>query len=262
MPVHRGIIVAFSWLTVIPIPQRATPAHPDRRVGAAVMAAVPVVGMALGTVAAALAWALSATTAPPLMIAVLVVGALALLTRGMHIDGLADTADGLGCYGTPERVAQVMRSPTVGPFGVATLIMVLLAEVVGVATLTGQGRWWHIALAVTLGRVAAVIATRSTVPAAHPDGFGALVAGTQRLSVIVWPLIALGAGIAIGGLGVGSGVFSAAAATHNAVTVLAVLAVAWLFTRHCARRMGGMTGDVIGAVIEIGTATALVGMVL
>ncbi|MEP9391254.1 adenosylcobinamide-GDP ribazoletransferase [Gordonia sp. VNQ95] len=268
----RGVVVAFSWLTVLPVPHRWTPSDPDRATGRAVMAAVPVVGMALGALVSALAWGLSHTDAPPALIGILVVAALALLTRGMHVDGLADTADGLGCYGPPERVAEVMRSGSVGPFGVVTLIVVIAAEIVGFATLTAEGRWWELAFAITLGRVAAVIATRRSLPPAHENGFGSMVAGTQRVSVALWSIIAVGAGVILGGCtteasgfsmsGFSLSGFSMTGATQLGVITLVALAVTWVFSAHCARRMGGITGDVLGAVIEIGTAVTLVGILL
>ncbi|MGV9671991.1 MULTISPECIES: adenosylcobinamide-GDP ribazoletransferase [unclassified Gordonia (in: high G+C Gram-positive bacteria)] len=258
----RGVVVAFSWLTVLPVPHRWTPSDPDRATGRAVMAAVPVVGVALGALVTALAWGLSHTDAPPALIGILVAAALALLTRGMHVDGLADTADGLGCYGPPERVAEVMRSGSVGPFGVVTLIVVIATEIIGYATLTTERRWWELAFAITLGRVAAVIATRRSLPPAHANGFGSMVAGTGRLSVAMWSIIALGAAVVIGGLATESAGFSAASATRLGVTTLVALAVTWVFSAHCARRMGGITGDVLGAVIEIGTAITLLGMLL
>lgn len=250
----RALGGALSWLTVIPVP---APHTIDRRFGGAVITAVPVVGALLGATAAALAWALSQTALPATLIGVLTVAALALLTRGMHLDGLADTADGLGCYGSPERVADVMRSGSTGPFGVATVVVVMLIEAVGIGALGEQHRWAGIAVAVLLGRVAVIVACRRRLRPAHPDGFGALVAGTQWRSMWVWiPIAIVCAGLA-GAADSGPG-----GAVRAALTALVVLGFAWMFTRHCARRMGGIPGDVLGAVIELGTAIALVGLLI
>ncbi|MGV9710252.1 adenosylcobinamide-GDP ribazoletransferase [Gordonia sp. NPDC003424] len=252
----RAVHVAVSWLTVLPVPQpRVTM---DRSTGGAAVSATPVVGGLIGLLCTAIAFGLDQTDLPSTMIGVLVVVLLALVTRGMHLDGLADTADGLGCYGPPERVAEVMRSGTVGPFGVATLVAVMLVEVVGFGALTDRHDWAAIALAVIVGRVAAVIGARRGLPPAHPDGFGALVAGTQRIGVVIWPTIAMVLAACVGGLR--GNTFDAASAAQYVVAVGVALAFAWLFTCHCARRLGGMSGDVLGAVIELATAITLVGL--
>ncbi|MGW0036119.1 adenosylcobinamide-GDP ribazoletransferase [Gordonia desulfuricans] len=257
----RPVAVALSWLTVVPIPRRLTDGEFDRALGGRVMAAVPVVGAFLGTVAALAAWGLSATNLPGALAGVLVVILLAVGTRGMHVDGVADTADGLGCYGPPERVTEVMRSGSVGPFGAATVAAILAVDALGFAALAGAHRWPELGLAVALGRVAAVVAARWTLSPAHTDGFGALVVGTQKASVAVWTVTAALAAGLVGGLGANDWFDTAGTIRAVAVTVV-VIAATWLFTRHCARRMGGITGDVIGAAIELGTAIAVIGVLV
>lgn len=253
--------VATSWLTVLPV--RAHEITIDRRVGAAVMTAVPAVGALLGVFAAGMAAALSRTSLPDAMIGVLVVVALALGTRGMHIDGLADTADGLGCYGPPDRVATVMRSGSVGPFGVAAVVGTGAVQAVGFTTLTAHSAWYAIGFAVFTGRVGAVVGTRRGLPPARGDGFGALVAGTQSRSIAVWTTIALAGGVLLGFTSgtAGSG-FDIAAAGRGGLVALVVIALAWAFTRHCARRVGGIPGDVLGATIELVTAGTLIGLLV
>lgn len=236
-----ALITATSWLTVAPVPSPADP--PDRRLGGAVIAVVPVVGTLLGALGAAVAFSLSHTPAPALLIGLLVVAVLALATRGMHLDGLADTADGLGCYGPPERVREVMRGGPAGPFAVATLVIVLSIDAVCIGALADQNRWYAIGFAIALGRVAAVVAARTTLPPSSPDGFGALVAATQRGSVAVWAIVAAAAAYPLGPVGY--------------LSVLAVVAFAWAFSAHCARRMGGINGDVLGAGIELSVTLTL-----
>ncbi|GEE03391.1 adenosylcobinamide-GDP ribazoletransferase [Gordonia spumicola] len=234
--------VAVSWLTVAPLPQPR--AEMDRRTGGAAIAAVPVVGALLGCVAASAAFGLSFTRLPDLLIGVLVVALLALSTRGMHLDGLADTADGLGCYGDPEGVRAVMRSGDVGPFGAATLTVVLAVQAIGFSTLSADHSWPQIVFAVALGRVAVVYGCRRGLDAANADGFGALVAGTQRWSTVAWTVVAFGAAWPLG--------------VRAVCAVPAVVLFTVLFTAHCRRRMGGVSGDVLGAVVELSTAVAAV----
>lgn len=253
----RAVRTAFGWLTVFPVGAEDT--TPDRTLGAAVIAAVPIVGAVLGALVALSGMALAHTGIPALLAGVLAVALLALTTRGMHLDGLADTADGLGCYGPPSRVTEVMRSGTVGPFGVATLVLVLGIQGVGFGALFDQSRWYDAAFAVALGRVGVLVAARRGLAPAHPDGFGALVAGTQRTALVVWAALALAAA-AVCGFDVSTGVFDLPAAVTAMLVVLVVAVVVWLFTAHCARRMGGITGDVLGATIELGTAITVVGL--
>ncbi len=256
----RAVRTAVCWMTVLPVGTGTDPDEtPDRAVGGAVMAALPVVGVVVGAAAAAFAFGLSLTDLPTALIGVLVVVLTAALTRGMHLDGLADTADGLGCYGPPERVAEVMRSGTVGPFGVATLVLTLGVQAAASSGLVDESRWYELAFAIALGRLGALLGTRRSISPAHPSGFGALVAGTQRASIPVWCLIAAVATVPIGLRDNG---FDVAAAAQALVVVLAVVVFAWIFTRHCARRMGGLNGDVLGATIELGVALALVGLLI
>ncbi|WP_039993641.1 adenosylcobinamide-GDP ribazoletransferase [Gordonia otitidis] len=252
---------ALSWLTIIPVSRRDDTF--DRRFGGAAISAVPVVGLLLGLLVAVIAWGLSLTHLTATLIGILLVVVLGIGTRGMHLDGLADTADGLGCYGSPDKVAEVMHSGSTGPFGAATIAVVMIVDTAGFAALSDQSRWSAIAAAIVLGRVAVVVACRSSLPPARTTGFGALVAGTQRTSVVVWSVLTFVAMILVGGWQpLSHNDFDVASAVRAGATALVVLAFAWLFTRHCSRRMGGVNGDVLGAVIELSTAIALVGLLI
>ncbi len=108
---------------------------PTPPVAAAAIRWAPLVGALLGAAAGGLLLGLAALGVPPLAGGLLAVGFLALATRGMHLDGLADTADGLGCYGPPERALAVMRDGGAGPFAVVTLVVVLGAQAAALAAL-------------------------------------------------------------------------------------------------------------------------------
>ncbi|MFC4127199.1 adenosylcobinamide-GDP ribazoletransferase [Nocardia rhizosphaerae] len=245
----NSLRLALSWLTVVPI---AGPESVDRRAAHTAIALAPMVGLALGGLAAAAMW-VSAAGLTTLLAGLLTVGILGLLTRGMHLDGLADTVDGLGSYGPPERARQIMKSGGAGPFGVAALIFAVTIQAVAFAGLADARRWFAIVLAVALGRVAVVLACRRGLAAAPDAGFGALVAGTQRpATVLGWTALALACALCAvpGNPWLGP------------LVTVAVLALALLIVRHCVRRFGGLSGDVLGAVVEITVSLAAVGFSL
>ncbi|MGH4020840.1 MAG: adenosylcobinamide-GDP ribazoletransferase [Pseudonocardiaceae bacterium] len=240
-----GLRLAVSWLTVAPVPVRGPV---DRDAGHRALHWAPAVGLVLGGLAAAALAGFHALGAPPLVTGLLTVAVLAAATRGMHLDGLADTADGLGCYGDPARALEVMRGGAAGPFAVVTLVLILGVQASSLAALAEAGRVAAVVLAVTAGRVAMLWCCRRGVPPARPDGLGALVAGTQPAVI---PLLGA-AGLLAAGLAVVPG-----RPAQGAVAVLvAALAVAWL-SRHTARRFGGVTGDVLGAAGELATTLVL-----
>jgi adenosylcobinamide-GDP ribazoletransferase len=177
-----------------------------------------------------------------------VVAGYALLTRGLHLDGLADTIDALGSYRPAEAALAIMRRPDIGPFGVVALVLTLLAQSASLAGLASR-QWWSVlaavAAALATGRLAATWACRRGMPGARPDGLGALVAGTVGPSspVLGTAAVAVLALPAVPGR-----------PWQGPAAALSALAVALLWQRHTVRRLGGITGDVLGASIE-GTAT-------
>ena len=241
-PLAAGARLALTTLTVLPL----RPGRVDRSAGRVAMLLAPVVGAVLGAVAGLALAGLVRLGAAPLLAAGLTVGGLALATSGVHLDGLADTADGLGSGAPPARALAVMRSPEVGAFGVATLVLVLLVQTAALAQLAAAGAWAAAGLGVAVGRVGLVWGCRRGVPAARRDGLGALVAGVvPAWACLLWTAVAAAVGLLVEG--------AAGAAAAVAAAGLAVALVA-----HARRRLGGVTGDVLGAAGETATLTAWV----
>ncbi|MDV8001896.1 adenosylcobinamide-GDP ribazoletransferase [Rhodococcus sp. IEGM 1408] len=268
-----AVRLSLSWMTVLPV---GRPGIPDAAAAGRSMTAMPVVGLVCGTVATAAAHAAHALGAGPVISGVVGVTVVLALTRGMHVDALADTVDGLGSYAGPDRALEIMRSGSVGPMGAAALVLVLLAEVAALGTLVGSGAWLAPIAAFVLSRCLPVVQLRRGVPAASPSGFGALVAGSQsRAAVLAVGLVCAAAGAGLAGSGwsgaewsgsgwSGAGLSGALwwAPVAGAAVGIAAYCAAAGFARHAVRRLGGINGDVLGAGIELGAAAALVAAVL
>jgi adenosylcobinamide-GDP ribazoletransferase len=242
-----GLRLALTLLTAIPFNGTGAGGRPpSRRTAAAAMTWAPAVGLLLGAAAAAvLELAARLGRTGPLLAAVLAVTALALLTRGLHLDGLADLADGLGSRQPAARALEIMKRSDIGPFGVITLVLTLAVQVAALAQAQALGRGVPAVItAVVAGRLALTWACRRGVPAARGTGLGALVAGTVHPAV---PAVLT------------AGAFGAAAAAGLmfGVALVAGLAAALALTALAVRRLGGITGDVLGGMAEIATAVAL-----
>ncbi len=260
---NGGLRFSVTLLTVIPWPRDGddTAAVPPRAAVSAAMAWAPAVGLLLGVIASAvLLVADHPLGAGPLTAAALAVGSLAVLSRGLHLDGLADLADGLASGKPAPAALDIMRRSDIGPLGTVTLVLTLLIQVAALsqAESAGHGRGpAALIAAVVTGRLAVTWACRRGVPAARPDGLGALVAGSVRLAV---PAAATAAVLAAA---TGAVVISAVIAGQPLgwtlpLAVAAGVGAAFAVQRHAVRRLGGVTGDVLGALAEIATTVTLV----
>jgi len=214
---------ALGFLTVL-----GGPAPPDRRAPAWFGLVGAVVGLAVGAV-----WWAAGQLWPPVVAAVLAVTADAVLTGMLHLDGLADSADGLLPPVDRGRRLEIMAAPDVGAFGVVALVLILLARVAALAALTPDV--WLVAGLWAAAR-AGMALTMAAVPYARPGGLAGGFAGPGA----VGPAAATAAGgLVVAGLAVG-GVGGAVTALAAAAGFAGVVALA-------RARLGGYTGDVLGA---------------
>jgi len=241
-----GPAESAALLTALPVPARAATSTRG------VLPWAPLVGLLLGGVAAGVA-VLGARWVSPPVGAVLAVAVLAVLTRGLHLDGLADTADGLGPVRDRERALQVMHRGDVGPFGVVTLVLTLLLQVACIAVLlSSDNGWLPVWSAVVVARLAMVRTGLPGVPIAAGSSLGRAVGGTVSgawLAALV---------LAVGGLMAGVGVLLAGpVALWLPAAATAALFAAELLHRRATARLGGTTGDVMGAMAETATTVFL-----
>ncbi|WP_329131019.1 adenosylcobinamide-GDP ribazoletransferase [Streptomyces sp. NBC_01476] len=247
---------AFGVLSVVPV----RVGQWDRAAARGGMVAAPVVGAVLGLGAAVAGGVLTAAGASALLAAVAAVAVTAVLTRGLHLDGLADTADGLGSGKPAEDALRIMKQSDIGPFGVVTLVLVLLGQVGALTACYGHG-WVYggtaAVVAAVAGRTAITLACRDGVPPARPEGLGAAVAGVLR------PRTACGVAVLCGALAVAVTVpFGGLTWVRTAVAWSCALLAAEALLRRCRHRFGGVTGDVFGALCETSVTTALLVLAL
>jgi adenosylcobinamide-GDP ribazoletransferase len=251
-----GLRLAFTTLTTLPV---RGPNAVRRQDAGVAMRLAPAVGLVLGLALALLLSGVDRVTAGPSLLGpALVLAALALLTRGLHLDGLADLADGLGSYAGPERARAVMKQPDVGALGVAAVVLVLLVQFTALCACVAAGRGpAALVLATTAGRLVLVPACTTGVRPAGELGLGALVAETVGRG---WTtaLAVLTALVGVGALAITSGTDLLLAPAAVAVALL----VARVVRRHAVGRLGGITGDVLGALIELATTAVLLVMAI
>lgn len=254
VPAWRATVTTF---TVLPV---AGPQQIHRDTAGRIVLWLPALGGLLGVAAAAPMLAVEIggdSAARRLLAAAVAFAVLGMLTGGMHLDGLADTADGLGSRRPGQEALDIMRRSDTGPMGVAALLFLVLVQVTALAAVPPG--WLSAAALVTAvitSRVAVLLAAGA--PAARPDGFGALIAGTAtrrtRVAVTATLLVVVAAaGAAAGGPFLG---------VRGLVAVVAALVAAAVLRQVATRRLGGMTGDVFGAMIELSTATVLLVLAL
>ena len=282
-----GLRLSVTLLTVIPLRSvvPAAPPQADAPLAPGTASAPPLAPgtasappLAPGTVAAAMGWApavglllgvlasvvLVVADRPlgsgPLTAAGLAVASLAFLSRGLHLDGLADLADGLGSGQPASAALGIMRRSDIGPLGTVTLILTLLIQVaaLGHAESAGHSRGpAALIAAVVTGRLALTWACRRGVVAARPDGLGALVAGSVRPAIpAAATLAALAAAVAA--VVVSAKVTGEPLGWTLPLAVVAGLGAGYVVQRHAVRRLGGITGDVLGALAEVATTVTLV----
>jgi adenosylcobinamide-GDP ribazoletransferase len=252
MKQFKQLQLALGFLTVIPMRAtgdgRITEAFQPGDLGRAA-AWFPAVGLMIGLLLAAagfgLAWLFPDAQAS-LLRAVLIVALWAGLTGGLHLDGLADCCDGLLAAVSSERRLEIMKDPRLGTFGGAGLILLLLIKVSALAAIPGNSfsrMLFALLLAPALARWLILIAARQ--PMARPGGLGAEFSSGVTWRTFVYAALIPLAFLVMGGL--------------RAVVAVALAHLAALGVIRLARsRLGGITGDVFGLMVELSEAVVLV----
>lgn len=234
-------ITAMQFLTIIPLPFNLEWRKDD--LGRS-LALFPLAGLTIGALLAGLNWLIAPFLARPLTDALLIT-ALAAITGALHMDGLADVCDGIAARGSRERFLAVMKDSNVGAIGVVGLVLGVLLKWQALVAIPVELKWHALLFFPTISRYCQV-QTIANGRSARQDGLGS----------------AFIAGAGIGQLLVAALATSAIAwflFDVNGIIVLAsVMVTAWLIRAWFNRKLGGITGDVIGCINELVEILALI----
>jgi adenosylcobinamide-GDP ribazoletransferase len=237
----RSLLAAIAFLTRIPIGEAAFDAN-DVAHSAGWF---PLIGALLGAAYSGIAWALEPHL-PAVLIAVLLVTVDALATGALHFDGLADMADGFGGGKTRDDVLRIMRDHAIGSYGGLALVLVVALRLAAYSSLLAQptDRNWMVALIVTpaLGRWSILLLT-AMLPYARQ---GISVAGYIERQSLVWGTLVVMV------------ILIAAISMRAWIAAGIIVVVTGLFGSYCRRRIGGITGDTLGANLQICESAALI----
>ena len=237
----KTVFAAVAFLTRFPLPLEVSADDVGRAARW-----FPLVGALLGGIAAAIAVALAEMPdLPPVLGALVLVSLGTWVTGAIHLDGLADTADGFGGGRTRDEVLRIMRDPVVGSFGVLALVLAISTKVAAIASLLErQVAPPFLVAAPTLSRWTVVVLGAWLPYARSEAGLGRPVTQRQFGDVLCATAVAA--------------VVTVAAVGRDAPVLFAVAAVVTtVLGRIAARRVGGVTGDVFGAGVELGETLVL-----
>ncbi|KAF0188622.1 MAG: cobalamin-5'-phosphate [Desulfobulbaceae bacterium] len=230
-----GFLAALRFLTIVPLTWRC---EQDGRFFGAALAWFPIVGVLIGLAAAILVSCLSPFF-PPSVSAVAAVILLAAASGCLHLDGLADSSDGLLSARTRERILEIMRDSHTGAMGVIAIVVVLLGKYAALSSLEGSMLIFTVIAMPIAGRCAIVLTMACLPYARDGEGLGRLFYASSTRLTALWALVFLTVILIFGGLPM---VFS---------TLVAVLATVLFFSLWCRSKIGGATGDTLGAVCEL-----------
>jgi adenosylcobinamide-GDP ribazoletransferase len=232
----KGLLAAVGFLTVFPVPAFAREATARGRAAPW----FPVVGLALGSVVLG-ASSILAPMFPPLVLGALLATLWTSLTGFLHLDGLADACDGLLASGSRERRLEILRDPRIGAYGAAGLSLALLLKAACLSVASARASP-SLLLAPTLARWLAV--SLAIFAPARPEGLGREIHSSVRpIGVLIPALLPL--------------LIIAAGGPHSVIAAALALACAAAIGLLARRRLGGMTGDVLGLAIEASEVAVL-----
>lgn len=241
----RPFFIALQFLTRLPV---NISSKPDETSTANSLLYYPLVGLIIGVLLASLAWVLR--DAPILLSAGLLLVVWVLITGGLHLDGLADSLDAwAGGLGDSERTLAIMKDPNCGPAGVVAIVLLLLLKFAALHTILQTGNLIILLLAPVLGRTILLLLFITT-PYVRTNGLGtAIVSHLPRKLLMLVFVVTLVAVFFVAGM--------------SGLWLITIMLLVFILSRVLMmQRIGGMTGDVAGALVEVTEVSFLVSAVL
>ena len=235
--------IAMQFLTVFPIQLKQMPSPQQN---AQSLLFYPLIGMLIGLVLFAIA--LTLVKLPIILLSTLLLVVWIWITGGLHLDGLADTADAwVGGFGDPEKTLRIMKDPSSGPIGVLSLLIVCVLKWSALYVLLDQQQLWLLILVPMLARLSPLILFLTT-PYVRAKGLGTAMSQyiPRKLSYVIVAVVF--------GLCGFMGLWGLLLVIFSTMTL-------WYLRAKFIRRIGGITGDTIGATIEWVESVALFTMV-
>lgn len=241
----QPFLVALQFLTRLPVRLGTQPS--DKNIGHSLLY-YPLVGLIIGALLATLGWVLN--SAPTLIAAALLVTAWVMITGGLHLDGLADSADAwIGGMGDREKTLAIMKDPACGPAGVVAILLIILLKFTALHSLLMTNEWTALFLAVIIGRTLLPVLLLTT-PYVRSNGLGCRLSAYQpkRMSVI--------------GAAVTATLILLVTRVYGLWLLISAITLFLILRHMMLRRIGGTTGDTAGALVELTETTILLMAVL
>lgn len=243
----NNFLIALQFLTRVPVNIELD--WKDKNLAASLLW-YPLVGVLIGGMLVLLANVL-ADSDNNLLVAAVILTVWVAITGGLHLDGLADSADAwVGSHGDKQRALEIMKDPQAGPIAVVVLVLILLTKFAAIVSLVSQSEAWQIILAVVFARCVPLLLFLTT-PYVREQGLGSAMAKylpRQAAQVVLFFL-----GVAL---------LSVTGSMSGLLIIGTALSVLWILRFLMLKHIEGMTGDTIGAAIEITEVVVLCSLVL
>lgn len=240
----KRFVLMIQFLTSIPLPVRLNVQQEDFGKG---LVFAPVVGLILGGIMTGVYYLLNLIF-PQYLAAIFIIILYIVLTGGLHLDGLGDTFDGIFSNRPKERILEIMRDSRVGTNAVLAIVSILLLNTALFASIDSKHIMKVLLLFPVAGRIGSLISTGVSTYARSGEGLGKSFIDYCGIREIIAGTLMYGA------------IFFAAAGLNGLLMAIPPLVTAYLLVKFFSRKIGGATGDILGAVCEINQTIFLTGM--
>ncbi len=240
----KSLISAIQFLTVFPLGLKTD----EKDLGRSIPW-FPIAGLCVGAVSALVYWAANRLHLPPILSSALAVVSLAVLSGGLHLDGLADGADGLFSHRSPDRILEIMKDSRIGTMGVLALVFAILIKWIALLSLAPEQAIPMLFLAPCASR-AAMSVCLTLFPYARQDGLAKVFMRFRHPSDFVVPLL----------IAMVTGWFCLH--INGIIIVFVPVMIGIAFSFYCKNKIGGITGDTLGAVSEIGETVSFLAAII